>query len=104
MGRAPETLRFVRAPLGKPALLGETSGLEFNLSHADWCALLAVTRGRRVGVDVESIRLGRGGMEVARRFFARGEVEALAAVDAGGARGDLRAVLDAQGSLCEGAG
>ena len=80
VGCAPETLRFVRAPLGKPALLGEPSGLEFNLSHADWCALLAVTRRRRVGVDVESIRRGRGGMEVARRFFARREVEALAAV------------------------
>ena len=76
----PETLRFVRAPLGKPALLGAPAGLEFNLSHADWCALVAVTRGRRVGVDVEGIRRGQRGMEVARRFFARGEVEALAAV------------------------
>lgn len=79
VGRAPEMLRFVRAPLGKPALLDEPSGLEFNLSHSDWCALVAVTRGRRVGVDVEGIRLGQSGMDVARRFFARGEVETLAA-------------------------
>lgn len=79
LGRAPETLRFVRAPLGKPALLDEPTGLEFNLTHSDWCALVAVARGRRVGVDVEGIRLGQSGMDVARRFFARREVDALIA-------------------------
>jgi 4'-phosphopantetheinyl transferase len=75
----PETLRFVRAPQGKPALLAAPEGLEFNLTHADWCAMVAVARGRRVGVDVESIRLGHRGMDVARRFFAHAEVETLLA-------------------------
>jgi len=73
----PETLRFVRAPQGKPALLAALDGLEFNLTHADWCAVVAVARGRRVGVDVEGIRLGHSGMDVARRFFAHAEVDAL---------------------------
>jgi 4'-phosphopantetheinyl transferase len=77
LGRPPETLRFVRAPFGKPALFAEPTGLQFNLTHSDWCALVAVARGRRVGVDVEGIRLGQSSMDVARRFFARGEVDAL---------------------------
>ena len=79
LGARPETLRFVRAPEGKPALLDEPTGLEFNLTHADWCAMVAVARGRRVGVDVEGIRLGQSGMDVARRFFAPAEVDALLA-------------------------
>jgi len=79
LGAQPETLRFVRAPEGKPALLDEPTGLEFNLTHADWCAMVAVARGRRVGVDVEGIRLGQSGMDVARRFFAPAEVDALLA-------------------------
>jgi hypothetical protein len=62
LGRAPETLRFARAPLGKPALLAEPTELEFNLTHSDWCALVAVARGRRVGVDVEGIRRGQSGI------------------------------------------
>ena len=80
VGGRPETLRFVRAPAGKPALLGETEGLEFNLTHADWCAMVAVARGRQVGVDVEGIRLGHSGMDVARRFFAPAEVNTLLAM------------------------
>ena len=79
VGMRPEALRFVRAPQGKPALLGAPGGLEFNLTHSDWCAMVAVTRGRRVGVDVEGIRLGQSGMDVARRFFARSEVDTLLA-------------------------
>jgi 4'-phosphopantetheinyl transferase len=79
VGGRPETLRFVRAPQGKPALLAAPDRLEFNLSHADWCAVLAVAQDRRVGVDVEGIRLGHSGMDVARRFFARAEVETLLA-------------------------
>ena len=80
VGARPETLRFVRAPQGKPALLAAPEGLEFNLTHADWCAVVAVAQGRRVGVDVEGIRLGHSGMDVARRFFARAEVDTLLAV------------------------
>ena len=79
VGGGPETLRFVRAPQGKPALLAAPDGLEFNLTHADWCAVVAVAQGRRVGVDVEGIRLGHSGMDVARRFFAPAEVDTLLA-------------------------
>jgi len=75
--RAPADLVFSLGPHGKPAL--ENLGLEFNLSHSGGCGLLAVTRGRRVGVDVEHVRADFAGEDIARRFFAPAEVDALAA-------------------------
>jgi 4'-phosphopantetheinyl transferase len=82
LDRSPEALAFVQGHHGKPALAdpGAAGRLEFNLTHSGGCALVAVVRGRRVGVDVEQIRTDLATMEVARRFFARGEVDALAAV------------------------
>jgi 4'-phosphopantetheinyl transferase len=76
LDRAPADLVFTVGPHGKPAL--ENLGLEFNLSHSSGCGLLAVTRGRRVGVDVERVRADFAGEDIARRFFAPAEVEALA--------------------------
>lgn len=75
----PEALRFERGPQGKPFLTGGDD-LQFNLSHAAGWALLAVTRGRRIGVDVEAVRDLRDLTALAERFFAPGERAALAAV------------------------
>jgi len=77
LNRTPADLVFTVGPHGKPAL--ENLWLEFNLSHSGGCGLLAVTRGRRVGVDVERVRADFAGEDIARRFFAPAEVEALAA-------------------------
>jgi len=43
-------------PTGKPRLDGADSSIQFNVSHAGDLALIAVARGLRVGIDVESIR------------------------------------------------
>ena len=56
-GLEARALVFAQGAHGKPALPG--TGLEFNLSHSGGCAVLAVTRGRRVGVDVERIQAER---------------------------------------------
>jgi 4'-phosphopantetheinyl transferase len=80
LDREPESLVFTYGPQGKPAL-GETD-LHFNLSHSGDCALLALTRGREIGVDVERVR-PRAELEgIAGRFFAPAEVAALRAVSA----------------------
>jgi 4'-phosphopantetheinyl transferase len=76
-GAEPHALVFAQGAHGKPALPG--TGLEFNFSHSGGCAVLAVTRGRRVGVDVEQIRAERATLAVARRFFAPTEAAAVAA-------------------------
>jgi len=75
LNRTPADLVFTVGPHGKPAL--ENLWLEFNLSHSGGCGLLAVTRGRRVGVDVERVRADFACEDIARRFFAPAEVEAL---------------------------
>jgi 4'-phosphopantetheinyl transferase len=48
-------IRFTLGPHGKPAL-PEDTGVEFSLSHSGTWAMVAVTRGVPVGVDIERIR------------------------------------------------
>ena len=86
-GAAPDTLSFRLGPQGKPALAGVADALRFNASHSAGLMLLAVTRGRDLGVDLERIRpqLTAG---IAERFFSPLEVaalDALAAEDRAGA-------------------
>ena len=53
------TLRFALGPHGKPALAhdgADEGDLRFNLSHSGDLALVAVTAGREVGVDIERAR------------------------------------------------
>jgi 4'-phosphopantetheinyl transferase len=78
LDRAPQDLRFRSDSGGKPALAGPGDGfLRFNVSHSGGLALVAVTAGREIGVDVERISGGFPGLEVAERFFARAEVDRL---------------------------
>jgi 4'-phosphopantetheinyl transferase len=51
----PQSLEFRNGPMGKPALVQTFSDLRFNLSHSGDLALIAITRGRDVGVDVEFV-------------------------------------------------
>jgi 4'-phosphopantetheinyl transferase len=80
----PARLRFRYGPHGKPALAAEFagSGLEFNVSHSHSLALLAVARGRALGVDVERLRADAAGREIAERFFSAYEVSALCGLPA----------------------
>jgi 4'-phosphopantetheinyl transferase len=78
----PEQLEFFRRPGGKPALMPSADGplAEFNLSHSDGLALIAVTRERQIGVDLERIREDVAFAEVAERFFSAREIAALMAL------------------------
>jgi 4'-phosphopantetheinyl transferase len=78
----PERLRFSYTYYGKPSLEKEFQGesLRFNLSHSHGLALLGVTRDRELGVDIEWIRPGIAGEEIAERFFSDKEVRMLRGV------------------------
>jgi 4'-phosphopantetheinyl transferase len=79
LDRAPESLRFTAGPHGKPCLADAAADLRFNLSHSGERALLAVTRGQEVGVDIEQERT-IATLDLARRFFAPSESQALEAM------------------------
>ncbi|GGX83924.1 4'-phosphopantetheinyl transferase [Streptomyces hiroshimensis] len=87
LGRAPSTLEFTTGAHGKPSLGGigciksaeSAESLEFNVSHTRGLALVAVTSGHPVGVDVEHVEhVGaacRRHDALARRFFTPRETE-----------------------------
>jgi 4'-phosphopantetheinyl transferase len=70
---------FDSGPAGKPKLAQNWagSGIEFNLSHSGEVALIAVTRGGEIGVDVERVREDFAFQPIAQRFFTANEVAAL---------------------------
>jgi 4'-phosphopantetheinyl transferase len=55
----PETLRFAQNSFGKPFLTDpdpKASEIQFNMSHSGEVVVVAVTRGRHIGVDIEMMR------------------------------------------------
>ena len=96
LDRDPLDLRFVLGPHGKPALSldsGPTEDLRFNLSHSGCLALVAVTAGRTVGIDVEvAVRRRVDELAVAARVLGDGQARRLAVFDSQArARAFLRA-------------
>lgn len=67
VGGPPRELRLARGRWGKPELPG--SDLCFSSSSAGDLCLIAVARGRRVGIDVERVRGVRNLAGVAAREF-----------------------------------
>jgi len=78
VGTDPETLVFQYSEKGKPGL--DSSGMEFNVSHSGNIGLLAFSRERQVGIDVEEIRQNLDPEKIARRFFSEHEQSQLAAL------------------------
>jgi 4'-phosphopantetheinyl transferase len=72
-------IRFDYGGGGKPRLASEQNAraLEFNVSHSGSIALIAVGSGRRIGVDVEEIRLDVDTGALAERFFSVREREGI---------------------------
>lgn len=73
---SPAHLQFIHGHYGKPELDPRCclNKLSFNLSHSGGLALLAVTSGARVGIDVEHVRLDLAYEEIAARFFSPCEI------------------------------
>ena len=76
----PESVELGYEEYGKPFLCAEPD-LRFNVSHADDVAVYAFARGRKIGIDVERIRLVHDADAIAARFFSRAESEAYLALD-----------------------
>ena len=76
---SPKELTFSFGAHGKPALANElsNSALRFNLSRRDGLALIAVTRNREIGVDVELVRADLPVFEIAEVSFSESELATL---------------------------
>lgn len=73
----PATVRYESGADGKPRLGPGLPALEFNLSHSGDVAVLAASRNRAVGVDVEQMRDVPDALSIAETHFSPAEQEAL---------------------------
>lgn len=91
-GATPESLEFELSAAGKPRLqMAASAGtssrlptaahgctsLHFNLSHSESRAVLGVSDGRELGVDVEKIRSDVEALAISRHYFFGSEREAI---------------------------
>ena len=78
LGEDPSRLRFQYGPRGKPALdPAVLPDVCFSVSHSHGLALLAMTRGRNIGIDVEHINDDADCERIATRFFSAQEAGTL---------------------------
>ena len=73
LGRDPRRIEFDLGDHGKPELV-EGAGLAFNLTHTGDHFLIAVARGRALGVDLEEHRLRTEVDRMAHQVLAPGEL------------------------------
>lgn len=83
LGKPPVTLAFAIGEHGKPRIENTYRGaldLSFNMSHTRDLVAVAVTRGRRVGVDIEQWVPAVDYNDLARCFFSPAEQAELLAL------------------------
>lgn len=76
LGVGPDVLEMYRSESGKPSLTKELHGqpaITFNMSHAHGRALIAISKGQEVGVDLERIRSGVEVAKLSERYFSPSE-------------------------------
>lgn len=81
LDRAPHQVRFAYGPSGKPRLdgPGTADGPVFSLTHAGEWALIAVSGGGPLGVDLERLSERADMVGVARRFLPDLDLERIPA-------------------------
>lgn len=80
--QTPETLCFDQGGAGKPRLAASLTdvNVDFNVSHSGNVAVVGITRGHRIGVDVEVVRTVPDHERIAHGNFAPAEYEQLMAL------------------------
>ena len=76
LGIGPDAVEMYRSESGKPSLTKELRGqpaITFNMSHAHGRALIAVSKGQEVGVDLERVRSDVEVAKLSERYFTSSE-------------------------------
>jgi 4'-phosphopantetheinyl transferase len=78
---APDRIELSYGAQGKPKLRAPSArSLQFNVSHSHEEILVAMTRDRSVGVDIEYVRPAIDDREISERYFTAAESAALLAL------------------------
>lgn len=77
LGIAPESLEFLYGEHGKPSLANPAHQLQFNLSHAEDMAMLAVAERSPLGLDLEPLREVKDALRIAQRILPESAVTAI---------------------------
>jgi 4'-phosphopantetheinyl transferase len=84
LGCDAREVRFRYSDRGKPELESPSNmDLRFNVAHSGDVILWGFTHARRIGIDVEKVRLDVDVSEIAERFFSSGERAQLQSVATG---------------------
>jgi len=75
LGSAPESLRFVAGPGGKP-IIADHAQCAFNLSHSGDVAAIAIAPRGDIGIDIECARAVADAQAIVERHFAPAERQA----------------------------
>lgn len=77
-GMQPRELMFSRSAFGKPSLMNEEEAcadIRFNMADSGDVALVAISRGREIGVDIECMKAGVDLPAMALRCFCGAEID-----------------------------
>jgi 4'-phosphopantetheinyl transferase len=77
---APDKIEFNYSDRSKPSLANNLLNIQFNVSHSEDIAVYAITRDRRIGIDIEYLNEKYDCLNIARRFFSGREFEAIASL------------------------
>ena len=79
IGTDPSCINIAHEQHGRPYLsnYGQADGIQFSVTHSFDQAMIAVTQGRQIGVDIERVRADIDHEGLSRRFFSPSEYEAL---------------------------
>ena len=86
LGIEPGAVVIVRGERGRPRVESPAIELDFNVSHTAGCAMFALARRRRVGIDIERDDREINAQGIARKFLAPTERAVLDGHDADRAR------------------
>ena len=77
----PDTIQLRKTSRGKPVpVFPHHLPLQCNVSHTQGLAVVAISGGSPVGIDVETVDRTINAEELARRFFSKAEADQLAAM------------------------
>jgi len=75
LGKSYQDIDFFYGEHGKPSIKESLNNkpIEFNISHSENYALIAIALGNRVGVDIEKINADIDHQSLSKRFFSENE-------------------------------